>query len=93
MQGKDECIEPVEPVFPKLFVLRKPVQGRLELCSVDTARSPLGVAALGNEPGFFEHLDVLGYRRQAHGKWRSELIDRGFTFGQPRQHSPTGRVG
>src|SRR2546423_5477628 len=56
-------VQTVETLFPEFFVVAHPVGDVLERTGVETAGSPLRVAASSDEPGALEHFEVLGDRR------------------------------
>jgi hypothetical protein len=69
-------IESIETLFPEPAILFGPVGHVLEGVGVQLARTPLGLAGLGDETGFLENLEVLCDRRQAFRKGlaRSETL-------------------
>ena len=52
--------------------------------------APAHLAA--DQPGAFEHLDVLGGCRERDGEWLRELADRPFSAGKFAQHPPACAV-
>src|SRR5262245_56888350 len=57
-------IEPVEALLPEPAVVLHPAGDLLQRPGDEPARSPLGVAAAGDQAGRLQHLEVLGDRRQ-----------------------------
>ncbi len=57
-------LEAVEALFPKNPVLFHPIGDVLERVGLELAMTPLRIAALGDQPGFFQHFHVLRDRRQ-----------------------------
>jgi hypothetical protein len=45
------------------------------------------------QPGAFEHPQVLGYGGQGHIVRRGQIANGGFALRQPRQDAPAGGVG
>ena len=68
LQLAQVLVQPVEALFPELAVALQPVGHVLERRGLQPARPPLGLAALGDQPGALEHLEVLGDGRQAHAR-------------------------
>src|SRR5688572_33095570 len=55
------AVEAVEPCLPNMAVAFSPVRHFLERRRLDAAGSPLRLAAARDEPGAFQHAEVLGY--------------------------------
>lgn len=72
----DLLIEPIEPVSRDLPVPLDPLGRGLQWCRFETAGPPLCLAAPGDQPGPFEHFEVLGDRLEADGERLGQLIDR-----------------
>src|SRR2546423_6350855 len=68
-------VQTVGTLFPELFVVAHPVGDVLERTGIETAGSPLRIAASSDEPGALEHFEVLGDRRQAHVERLRQLVD------------------
>src|SRR5262249_35863549 len=60
---------------------------------VEAARPPLRGAALHDEAGLLEHLEVAGDRGQAHRVRGGELVDGRLALDQSGEDRPPGRVG
>jgi hypothetical protein len=89
----DLLVEPLEPVAPDLAVPLDPIGRLFQWRHLETAGSPLCLAAASDQPGPLEHLEVLGNRLETDRERPRQLIDRGFTFGQPGENRTPGRIG
>jgi len=85
-------VELVEPLHPDPPVLLDPAHGRIECLPLEVAGTELGTAGPGDEPAAFEHLEVLGDRREGHVEGRGQLVHRGVTSRQAGHDRPAGRV-
>jgi len=56
-------------------------------------RAATGMAAARDQPGAFQHLEVLGDRGQAHCEGRGKFLHVGRAAGQPLQDRPARRIG
>jgi hypothetical protein len=70
-------VEPREARVPEAPEFLSPLDNFLERRRLEPPRSPLGLASAGDEPGMFEHPEVLGDRGSAHRERRRELLDGG----------------
>src|SRR6478672_11402692 len=68
-------VEAVEAAFPDLPIALGPFGDVLERRGLEAARSELGFASARDEPGTFEHTEVLGDRGHGHAERSSELRD------------------
>ena len=57
------------------------------------AGAALGVLAAVDQAGAFQHLQVFGNRRLAHGEGLGQFVHRGFPRSQPGQDGAAGGVG
>ena len=83
----------VEAPFPQRSELLDPVHRLLKLLAIDPAGAQLGLAAFGQQAGFFQHFDMFRDGRQAHLERRGQFIDRGFPLQQALEHGPPCGVG
>src|SRR5213083_569570 len=73
-------VHPVEAGLPDGPVLLGPGRDLLESCGVEGTRSVLGSLTPSDQPGPFEHLDVLRDGRQCQLERLGELVDGCPTF-------------
>src|SRR5579863_892238 len=85
-------VQPVQALLPMAAVLLHPVGHVLERRRLEAAGAPLGVAAAADEPGFLQHLQMLGDGGLADLEGGREFGDGGLAGGEARQDGPTGRV-
>src|SRR5215813_441877 len=86
-------VEAVEALFPEAAVEGGPVGDVLERRRLQTAGTPLRVAAADDQSGPFEHLQVFGDGRQAHVEGLGELGDGRVTRRETGENGAPGRVG
>lgn len=86
-------IEAIEALRPHLAVLLEPVRGRCERSRFEPARTLLAFAAARDEPGSFEHLQVLRDRRARERKRFREVLDGSVAIRQTRKDRPPRRIG
>src|SRR5262245_47358845 len=86
-------VQTIEALFPELAVMFEPVGGAFKRRGVQTTGTPLCFAALADEAGAFEHAQVLGDRRKAHGEGLGELRDREFARSEAREDGAASRIG
>ena len=86
------CVQPFEALLPVASVLAHPIGDIPEGTGPEASGSPLRLPPLLDEPGSFEHPEMLGDGGLTHVEWRGQVLDRGFAFGQPGQDRPASRV-
>src|SRR5207302_1600736 len=87
------CVQPIEGLVPEPAITLQPVDGLLEGTCLETAGAPLRLAAACDEPGAFEHLQVLRDGGQAHVERPGELGDGRVAGGEPSEDRAPGGVG
>src|SRR4029077_16389463 len=86
-------IQAIEALVEETPVMAEPVGDVLERARLDAARPPLRLTAARDQAGAFQHFEVFGNRREAHGERLGKLGHRGFAQSEPRQNGPAGRIG
>src|SRR5262249_38825880 len=74
-------------------VLLEPVDGGLQRCRVEPARTPLGVASRRDEAGVLEDAQVLRHGAHRHLERFRELGDAGIALCEPGEDGSSGGVG
>src|SRR5262245_61567 len=85
-------VEAVEALLPEAPVEGRPVGDVLEGRRLQPARTPLRLAAAGDQSGALEHLQVLRDRRHAHVERLGELGDGRLARREPRENGAARRV-
>src|SRR6516162_1637222 len=93
LQFAEIFVEAIKAFFPEATVVLEPLGGVLEWPRLNPAGPPLRLAAARDQPGAFQHLQVLGDGGKTHRKGLGELADRGLACGQPCQDRAPGRIG
>jgi hypothetical protein len=88
----DVGVHAVESVVPDVPVLLGPTRDLSERGGVEFAGTKLSVAAAGDEPGMFEHFDVLGNRRKGEIERCREIVHAGLTVSETGQDRSARRV-
>src|SRR6516225_4077573 len=83
----------VEAGLPDGPVAFSPGRDLLERCRVQGARPVLGSLAPHDQPGPFQHLDVLRDGRKRHLERLGELVDGRPAFGEAGEDRPPSRAG
>jgi hypothetical protein len=86
-------VEAAEARLPQAPVLINPVGDVFQGGGLQTARAPLGFTSPRDEPGPFEHFEVLGDGGKAHLERLGEFGDRGLPRGESRQDGSARRIG
>src|ERR1700704_3381027 len=86
-------VHPVEAGLPDGPVLLGPGRDLLEWCGVEGARSVLRTLTAHDQPGPFQHLDVLRDRRKRQLERLREVVDGRPTFCEAGQDRSPRRVG
>src|SRR5262245_51816842 len=86
-------LQPVEALFPEMAVVLEPIGRFLERHGIETAGSPLGLAAADDQAGAFQHLQVLGDRRAGYVEGLCQFGNRSRSERQPSENGPAGRIG
>src|SRR6516165_11597849 len=81
LQFAEILVEAIKAVVPETAVVLEPLGGVLERPRLEPAGPPLRLAAACDQPGAFQHLQVLRDGRKAHRKGLRELADRGLASG------------
>src|SRR6516162_3166472 len=93
LQFAEILVEAIKTVVPEAAVVLEPLGSVLEWPRLDPAGPPLRFAATRDQPGPFQHLQVLGDGGKTHRKRLGEFADRGLARGQPCQDSAPRRIG
>src|SRR2546430_1260040 len=86
-------VQAIETVLPKDAIALHPPRCLTEPSCLQSGGSPLRVPSARDEPGVFEHLQVLGDRGKRHVKRLRELSDGGVPRRQPGEDRTAGRIG
>ena len=86
-------IEPLKVSFPEFAVALEPCACLGQWLRFQSPWAALGIAPTRDEPGSFEHLEMLGNRGLAHAKGLGQFIHRSFAAGQTSEDGATRRVG
>src|SRR5271165_629013 len=81
LQLLQKAIEASELRLPELAVIVQPLRGVAERGRFQAPRTPLGIPPARNQSRSFEHFEVFGNRRLAHGKWLCQVRDGGVALG------------
>src|SRR6516164_2580101 len=81
LQFAEILVEAIKAVVPEAAIMIEPLGSVPERPCFEPARPPLCLAASRDQPGAFQHLQVLGDGGKAHRKGFGELADRGLTRG------------
>lgn len=85
-------LKPVEPRLPLPLLVGDPAAQPLHALDVQSARSPLTVDALVDQPAAPQDADVAGDGLVRQIERLGELTDSGVASSQPRHDRPTGAV-
>src|SRR5579884_1774443 len=88
----DLSIQAVESAAGDRLVALDPLRGQLQRLPLQPAGPPLRLPAAGDQPGSFEHLEVLGDGLEADRERLGQLVDRRLAVGEAGEDRPTGRV-
>src|ERR1700690_1791266 len=84
-------IQTIEALIPEAPVAIDPVGDLFERHGPKAAGPSLRLTAARNQPGAFEHFEVLGDGRRADDEGLGEFLDRGLALGEARHDgSPSG---
>src|SRR5437588_55223 len=86
-------VEALETLIPEAPVLPHPIGGLLQAGSVEAARPPLRVAALPDQAGALQHLQMFGDAGEAEVERLGQLRDRGLPLGKTGQDRSPGGIG
>src|SRR5580704_1159291 len=89
----EQSVEALEVPGPNTAVSLKPCGGLRERLGLKPARAALRVAAVRNEAGALEHLEVLGDGRLGHPEGLGQFQDRSFARSKARENGPASGVG
>src|SRR5919199_288937 len=92
LQFAEGFVEASEALLPDGAVVLDPVGDVLESGGLEAAWPPLGASALGDEPGFLEHLEVLGDGGQTELERFRQLEDGRLALGEAREDGPPRRI-
>src|SRR5579859_2090363 len=92
-QLAQQAVEADEGGLPVFAILHQPLGGFGEGPRLQLARSPLRIAAAGNQARAFEYLEMSRDRRLGHREGLDQLIHRRLPRGQARQDRPPRGVG
>src|ERR1700704_1079591 len=67
-------VQPIEALLPELPVPLHPIGDVLERRCLEPAGPPLRLAAARDQPRGFQHLEMLGYRGEAHLERFGQLV-------------------
>src|SRR3954452_23247462 len=93
VQGAEVVVELVEALGPPAPVRLDPVHGGVQGVPFQVAGAELRLPTSGDQPRAFEHLQVLGYPRQAQVEGLGQLVHRGVAGRELGHDGPAGRVG
>src|SRR5678810_252762 len=85
-------VEPVEAAFPMFAVGLHPLHRFAHGLRFQAAGPPLCLAALADQPGALQHLEMLGDRRETDVERLSQLTHRGLARGEPREDGAARRI-
>src|SRR5256885_16667960 len=91
LQLAQVCVEAVEALVPEDPVALHPFRGLAQPVGLQPGRTPLRVAAAGDETGLLEDLEMLRDGRQRHVEWLCELCHGRLPGRQPGEGRPPGR--
>src|SRR5580658_5668038 len=84
-------LETIEALLPEGAIMLQPIRGVLEWTRLEPTWSPLRLAATRDQPGAFQHFQVLGNAGKAHGERLGQFGDRGLAGRKSRQdRAPRG---
>jgi hypothetical protein len=88
------AFEGVEPARPEPLIAGEPTLRLLHRGGVEPARYGAAALVAGDQPGGFEHVEVLEHRGQRHGKGLCQRGDGEFRrLAEAAEHSAPGRIG
>src|SRR5665213_252292 len=93
LQAFQVLVEAVEALLPEPAVVVEPVEGALQLPGFQPRRTPLRIAAAGDEAGLLQNFEVLRNRRLADLEGFGKLFDRGLAGSEAGQDRAPGGVG
>src|SRR5580658_1330280 len=76
-------LQAIEARFPEAAVMLQPIRGVLEWTRLEPTWPPLCVAATHDQPGAFQHFQVLGNAGKAHGERLGQFGDRNLARRKP----------
>ena len=85
-------VEPIEARLPLALLLADPTDQLLHALDVQSARSPLTVDPLLDQPAAPEDADVAGDGLVGQVEWRGEFAHGRLAPGEPADDRPTGAV-
>src|SRR4030088_1330210 len=92
LQFAEMVVQTIEAQLPELAVAPHPVGGLLEALCLQSARSPLRVAAAGDEAGALENLQVFRDRGKRHIERLRQLRDRRVALGEAGEDRTPSRI-
>src|SRR5687767_2962490 len=92
LQRAQIALQPVEPPLPEVAIVRHPVGHFLQRCWGDAAGPPLRFAALRDQTGPLEDLEVARDGGEADVERLGELIHRRLAGGETREDGAPRRV-
>jgi hypothetical protein len=93
LEGFEVIAQPIEPVFPFGPAGIDPLLDQAPRPRLDPA-GPDAADLLGHDqPGAFEHREVLHHRRKRHGERAGEVAHRSRAARKPFHHRPPRRIG
>src|SRR6185312_7971222 len=93
LQRLEVIVEAVEPLLPEPPIVVEPLVDALEGSRFEPAGPPLRRAAAGDQPGIFQHFQMLRDRGSADFERSGELADGGLAKGETRENRAPRRVG
>lgn len=83
----------LESVVPKFAVALQPFGGFGERLGFEPAWTALPITTAGDEPGAFQHFQVLGNGGLTHSEWLGQLQDRSLAGCEPSQDCSARGIG
>src|SRR5487761_2594010 len=93
LQHLQVIVEAIEPLFPEPAIFGEPVVDRLECRRLELAGTPLRLTRTRDQPGVFQHLEMLGDGGPAQLERLGEFAHRGLAQCEPGQKGAPRRIG